>query len=103
MWIPDPAWEELSHNDFNKLVANSVIPVNTSGLVSTIHLVEYFHNVIRITERYETSEDFVNRLQVLQIKRDDMRTMFERAIKQLKDGFGNMKRVRSQMDAFKFQ
>lgn len=102
MWIPDPAWEELSHDDFIKLTTASVIPVNTSGLVSTIHLVEHFHNVMQLTSKYEDAEQFVNRLQVLGIKRDDMKILFDRGIKQVKEGFVNLKKVRGQLDSFKF-
>jgi hypothetical protein len=102
MWIPDPAWEFMSRDEYIQLTDSYVFPVTTAALTPTIHLVEHFYNVMQIAEKYNDAEDYINKIAVLDNKRNDMIQLFTRGIRQMADGEKNLKRILAMLRTFKF-
>ncbi len=102
MWIPDPAWEFMTADEYLQLTSAAVFPVTTASLTPTIHLAEHFYNVIQIAEKYKDAEDYINKIAVLDNKRNDMIQLFTRGIRQMADGEKNLKRILAMLRSFKF-
>ncbi|KKM13733.1 hypothetical protein LCGC14_1713190 [marine sediment metagenome] len=57
IFIPDSVYLALSNETLSELQSNRVIPVNTSGLISTLFLIERQYISIRISKAVDKLED----------------------------------------------
>ena len=57
IFIPDSVYLALTNETLSKLQTNRVIPVNTSGLISTLYLIERQYISIRISKAVDKLED----------------------------------------------
>ena len=57
IFIPDSVYLALSNETLSELQSNRVIPVNTSGLISTLFLIERQYISIRISKAVDRLED----------------------------------------------
>ncbi len=57
IFIPDSVYLALTNETLSELQTNRVIPVNTSGLISTLYLIERQYISIRISKAVDRLED----------------------------------------------
>ena len=60
IFIPDSIYLALNSDTLSELQSNRVIPVNTSGLISTLFLIERQYTSIKITEAVNRLEDIIS-------------------------------------------
>jgi DNA anti-recombination protein RmuC len=60
IFIPDSIYLALTNDTLSELQFNRVIPVNTSGLISTLFLIERQYTSIKITEAVNHLEDIIS-------------------------------------------
>ena len=63
IFIPDSIFLALTSDCLNELRSNRVIPVNTSGLISTLFLIERQYNSIKISEAVNRLDDIISTTQ----------------------------------------
>ncbi len=68
MFIPDSVYLALTNETLSELQSNRVIPVNTSGLISTLFLIERQYVSIRISKAVERLEDIKSTMEYQFIK-----------------------------------
>ncbi len=60
VFIPDSVYLALTNETLSQLQSNRVIPVNTSGLISTLFLIERQYRSIKISEAVNHLEDIIS-------------------------------------------
>ena len=64
MFIPDSVYLALTNETLSELQSNRVIPVNTSGLISTLFLIERQYISIRISKAVDRLEDIKSTMEI---------------------------------------
>lgn len=60
IFIPDSVYMALTNETISELQSNRVIPVNTSGLISTLFLIERQFSSVKISEAINRLEDIIS-------------------------------------------
>jgi DNA anti-recombination protein RmuC len=63
IFIPDSIFLAITSDTLNELRSNRVIPVNTSGLISTLFLIERQYNSIKISEAVNRLDEIISTTQ----------------------------------------
>jgi len=64
IFIPDSVYLALTNETLGELQTNRVIPVNTSGLISTLYLIERQYISIRISKAVDKLEDIRSTIEI---------------------------------------
>ncbi len=64
IFIPDSVYLALTNETLSELQSNRVIPVNTSGLISTLYLIERQYISIRISRAVDRLEDIKSTMEI---------------------------------------
>ena len=64
IFIPDSVYLALTNETLGELQSNRIIPVNTSGLISTLYLIERQYISIRISKAVDKLEDIRSTIEI---------------------------------------
>ncbi len=98
MFIPDYIYLSLNNETIKSLQTSKVIPVNTSGLLSTLFLIERQHASVKISKVVDQLEDIKN---TVENNFNAIIQLLKKAEKQNTDSLNNIRKTIASIDKAK--